>query len=42
MKIELKQLSTDMENAEYDMLQGIIDGENGFSNPAYKLSIDDY
>ena len=42
MRIELKQLSTDMGKAEYDMLQEIIDGENGFSNPAYKLSIDDY
>lgn len=42
MKIELKQLSIKMGQEEYDMLQGIIDGENGFSNPAYKLSENGY
>lgn len=42
MKIELRQLSTNMGNEEYDMLQGIIDGENGFSNPAYQLSFEEY
>ena len=42
MKIELKQLSIKMGQKEYDMLQGIIDGENGFSNPAYKLSENEY
>lgn len=42
MKIELKQLSINMGQKEYDMLQGIIDGENGFSNPAYKLADSDY
>ena len=36
--VELKQLSIKMGKTEYDMLQGIVDGENGFSNPAYKLS----
>lgn len=38
MKIELKQLDINMGKEEYDMLQGIIDGENGFSNPAYQLT----
>lgn len=42
MRIELKQLSINMGKEEYDMLQGIIDGENGFSNPAYQLSFDEY
>ena len=42
MKIELKQLSIKMGQPEYDMLQGIVDGENGFSNPAYKLSKNEY
>lgn len=41
-KIELKQISTDMGKAEYDMLQGILDVENGFSNPAYNLSYEEY
>lgn len=31
MKIELKQLSTDMGKLEYEMLQGILEVENGFS-----------
>ena len=40
--IELKQLSLDMGKPEYDMLQGILDVENGFTNPAYDLSYDEY
>ncbi len=40
--IELKQLSLDMEKPEYDMLQGISAVENGFTNPAYDLSYDEY
>ena len=42
IKIELKQLSTDMGKAEYDMLQNILDVENGFTNPAYNLSFEEY
>ena len=42
MKIELKQLSVDMAEKEYDMLQDILDIENGFTNPAYGLSYGDY
>lgn len=42
MKTELKQLSTNMGKDEYDTLQGIVDGENGFSNPAYKLSFGEH
>ena len=40
--IELKQLSMDMGKPEYDMLQGISAVENGFTNPAYDLSYDEY
>lgn len=42
IKIELKQLSTDMGKAEYEMLQNILDVENGFTNPAYNLSFEEY
>lgn len=42
IQIELKQLSIDMGKNEYDMLQGIIDLENGFSNPAYNISYKEY
>lgn len=42
MKVELKQLSTDMGKVEYEMLQGILEVENGFSNPAYNLSYEEY
>lgn len=42
MDISLKQLSSDMGKPEYDMLQGILNGENGFSNPAYRLSYKEY
>ena len=38
MKIELKQINIKMEKNEYDMLQGILDVENGFTNPAYNLT----
>ena len=41
-KITLKQLSVDMGKPEYDMLQGIPAVENGFTNPAYNLSYDEY
>ena len=41
-KIMLKQLSLDMGKPEYDMLQGISAVENGFTNPAYNLSYDEY
>jgi predicted acetyltransferase len=40
--IVLKQLSVDMGKPEYDMLQGISAVENGFMNPAYNLSYDEY
>lgn len=42
MKIELKQLNADMFEQEYEMLQGILDKENGFMNPAYNLSYEEY
>ncbi|MBP5491189.1 MAG: GNAT family N-acetyltransferase, partial [Lachnospiraceae bacterium] len=42
MNIALKQLSVDMGKPEYDMLQGIPAVENGFTNPAYNLSYDEY
>lgn len=42
MKIELKQINSNMEEQEYEMLQGILDVENGFTNPAYNLSFDEY
>ena len=41
-KIMLKQLSLDMAKSEYDMLQRIPAEENGFTNPAYNLSYDEY
>ena len=40
--IKLQQLSLDMGKPEYDMLQGISAVENGFTNPAYDLSYDEY
>ncbi len=40
--ITLKQLAPDMGKPEYDMLQAIPDVENGFTNPAYNLSYDEY
>lgn len=42
MKIELKQLSINMGKTEYEMLQNIENNENGFSNPAYNLTYNDY
>ena len=42
MKIELKQLNINMAEQEYEMLQGILDIENGFTNPAYNLSYKKY
>ena len=42
MKIELKQINIDMEEQEYEMLQGILAVENGFTNPAYNLSFEEY
>lgn len=42
MKVELKQLSIDMSKREYNMLQDVLDEENGFTNPAYKLSYEEY
>ena len=40
--IILKQLSLDMGKPEYDMLQEIPAVENGFTNPAYNLSYEEY
>lgn len=42
MKIELKKLNINMSEQEYAMLQGILDIENGFTNPAYNLSYKKY
>ena len=42
MKIELKQININMEEQEYEMLQGILAVENGFTNPAYNLSFEEY
>lgn len=42
MRIELKQVSIDMGKQEYEMLQGILEMENGFTNPAYNLSYKEY
>ena len=41
-KIMLKQLSLDMGKPEYEMFQRIPAVENGFTNPAYNLSYDEY
>ena len=40
--IELKQIDIDMGKLEYEMLQDILEIENGFTNPAYGLSFDEY
>ena len=42
MIIELKQINIKMDKKEYEMLQGILDVENGFTNPAYNLSYEEY
>ena len=39
---ELKQLNPNMGEFEYEMLQGILNVENGFSNPAYGLTFEDF
>ena len=42
MKAELRQLSLEMGKREYNMLQGISNGENGFYNPACNISYEEY
>lgn len=42
MNAELKQVNIDMGELEYQMLQGILEVENGFTNPAYNLSYNEY
>ena len=42
MKIELKQLSIEMSKIEYEMFQDILSEENGFTNPAYELTYEEY
>ena len=42
MKVEFKQLSVNMTEQEYVMFQGILDIENGFTNPAYNLTYNEY
>ena len=42
MKAELKHLSLEMGESEFNMLQGIANGENGFYNPAYHISYAEY
>lgn len=42
MKVELKQIHINMGEQEYEMLQGILEVENGFTNPAYHLSFEEY
>lgn len=42
MRIELKQVNINMSEQEYEMLQGILEVENGFTNPAYNLSYNAY
>ncbi len=42
MKVELKQLSVNMTEQEYVMFQGILDIENGFTNPAYNSTYKEY
>jgi DNA-binding response OmpR family regulator len=36
--VKLVKLSSEFDEGIYNMLQEIEDGENGFSNPAYKLT----
>ena len=40
--IELRQLNKNLGNAEYEMLQGIENGENGFMNVVCGMTFDDY
>lgn len=42
MKVELKQANVNMAEREYAMLQGFLDIENGFTNPAFNLSYKEY
>ena len=42
MKIALKQINIDMGLQEYEMLQGILKVDNGFTNPAYDLTYAEY
>ena len=40
--IELRQSNKDLGMAEYEMLQGIENGENGFMNEVYGMNYDEY
>ena len=40
--IELRQSHKDLGRAEYNMLQGIVDGENGFMNKVYGMTYEEY
>ena len=40
--IELRQSNKNLGIAEYEMLQGIENGENGFMNTVYGMNFDDY
>ena len=40
--IELKQSNKNLEEPEYEMLQGIINGENGFMNEVFGMSYEEY
>ena len=42
LKIDLKKINTDMSEPEYKMLQGIVNLENGFANPVYGLSYEEF
>ena len=42
MRVELKQLDVNMADLEYDMLQDILNIENGFTNPAYGLTYEGF
>lgn len=42
MKIDIKRLSINCGNEEYEMLQNIENNENGFYNPVYEKSYEEY
>ena len=42
MRVELKQINVNMGDLEYDMLQDILSVENGFTNPAYGLTYEEF
>lgn len=42
MKIDLKQLSLNCSKEEYKMLQNVRNNENGFYNPVYEKSYEEY